>query len=96
MTLEPDPPFRERASTAWLDVMEVGQGTARSQVRYGVIGTGMMGVEHIENILHLDGADVTAIADPHPESRAWARAGLRAIPRICNPKATFDSTVFHG
>jgi predicted dehydrogenase len=42
-------------------------------IRYGVIGTGMMGVEHIENILHLDGAEVTAIADPHPESRQWAR-----------------------
>ena len=25
------------------------------RVRYGVIGTGMMGIEHIENILHFDG-----------------------------------------
>jgi myo-inositol 2-dehydrogenase / D-chiro-inositol 1-dehydrogenase len=38
-------------------------------VRYGIIGTGMMGIEHIENILHLDGAVVTAVADPHPPSR---------------------------
>ena len=38
-------------------------------VRYGVIGTGMMGVEHINNINHLDGAMVTAIADPSEESR---------------------------
>ena len=43
------------------------------ELRYGVIGTGMMGVEHIENVNALDGAVVTAIADPHPQSRrrAW-------------------------
>ncbi len=38
-------------------------------IRYGVIGTGMMGVEHIENIGALDGAVVAAIADPDPGSR---------------------------
>ncbi|MGB1503421.1 MAG: Gfo/Idh/MocA family protein, partial [Ilumatobacteraceae bacterium] len=42
-------------------------GTDR--VRYGVIGTGMMGVEHIENILHLDGTTVSAIADTNTERR---------------------------
>ena len=40
--------------------------------RYGIIGTGMMGLEHIENINHIDGAIVTAYADPHPDSRAAA------------------------
>ena len=44
-------------------------------VRYGVIGTGMMGVEHIENIRALDGATVTAICDTNAGSRA---AGARA------------------
>ena len=44
-------------------------------VRYGVIGTGMMGIEHVENINALDGAVVTAIADPHGPSRA---AGMEA------------------
>lgn len=47
---------------------------AGSPVRYGVIGTGMMGREHIDNIGHLDGAVVTAIADPWPASRAAAAA----------------------
>jgi myo-inositol 2-dehydrogenase/D-chiro-inositol 1-dehydrogenase len=42
-------------------------------VRYGVIGTGMMGIEHIENINALDGAAVTAISDPDPDSRAPAQ-----------------------
>ncbi|MEG3599813.1 MAG: hypothetical protein VX352_04745, partial [Actinomycetota bacterium] len=32
-------------------------------VRCGVIGTGMMGVERIENILHLGGTTVSAITD---------------------------------
>jgi myo-inositol 2-dehydrogenase/D-chiro-inositol 1-dehydrogenase len=45
------------------------------EIRYGVIGTGMMGVEHIENIAALEGAVVTAIADPDANSR---RNGQRA------------------
>ncbi len=43
-------------------------------IRYGVIGTGMMGVEHIENILAIEGAAVTAIADPVEASRAQGLA----------------------
>ncbi|MEZ5227457.1 MAG: Gfo/Idh/MocA family oxidoreductase [Acidimicrobiales bacterium] len=43
-------------------------------IRYGVIGTGMMGVEHIENILAIDGAVVTAIADPVEASRVQGLA----------------------
>ena len=43
-------------------------------VRYGVIGTGMMGREHIANILHLPGARVTAVADPSAESLDAAAA----------------------
>ena len=39
------------------------------EVRYGIIGTGMMGIEHIENIAAIDGAVVTAIADPDTTSR---------------------------
>jgi len=33
-------------------------------IRYGLIGSGMMGQEHIRNIKLLEGAEVTAIADP--------------------------------
>jgi predicted dehydrogenase len=42
-------------------------------VRYGIIGTGMMGCEHIRNLALIDGAEVTAIADRHPTSRDWGR-----------------------
>ena len=55
-------------------------------MRYGVIGTGMMGVEHIHNIIHLDGAEVTAVSDPHGPSRDAAVAAVtgagRDAPRV--------------
>ncbi|NND76244.1 MAG: Gfo/Idh/MocA family oxidoreductase [Ilumatobacter sp.] len=43
-------------------------------MRYGVIGTGMMGIEHIENIRAMDGCEVAAVADPHQPSLDRARA----------------------
>ena len=47
-----------------------------ASLRYGVIGTGMMGVEHINNLLHLPGATVTAISDPNAQSRDWAQLAV--------------------
>lgn len=44
-----------------------------TEVRYGVIGTGMMGVEHIENINAIEGAAVTAISDPDETSRGFGK-----------------------
>jgi len=35
-----------------------------------------MGVEHINNLLHLDGAVVTAVSDPVAESRDWAQLAV--------------------
>ncbi|WP_436793446.1 Gfo/Idh/MocA family protein [Actinospongicola halichondriae] len=43
-------------------------------LRYGIIGSGMMGIEHLLNLAHVPGAEVTAIADPHGGSRDWARS----------------------
>jgi predicted dehydrogenase len=40
-------------------------------IRYGVIGTGMMGCEHIRNIMEIDDARVVAISDPDERSRGW-------------------------
>jgi predicted dehydrogenase len=42
-----------------------------STLRYGIIGTGMMGLEHVLNIRLIEGAEVTAIADTNPKSRGW-------------------------
>ena len=44
-------------------------------IRYGIIGTGMMGCEHIRNLVAMEGVDITAIADPNENPRGW---GLRA------------------
>jgi myo-inositol 2-dehydrogenase/D-chiro-inositol 1-dehydrogenase len=46
------------------------------QVRYGLVGTGMMGVEHLQNLAITPGAVVTAIADPIETSLGWARDAL--------------------
>lgn len=59
------------------------------RIRYGVIGTGMMGVEHINNVLALDGASVTAVADTHAESLDWARLAVGLETEL----ATFDDHV---
>ncbi|WP_425040087.1 Gfo/Idh/MocA family protein [Primorskyibacter sp. S187A] len=42
--------------------------------RYGIIGCGMMGQEHIRNIALLDGAVVSAIYEPNPEMLSKASA----------------------
>ncbi len=49
-----------------------------SPLRYGVIGTGMMGIEHLLNLRLVPGAEVVAYADPHPPSRDW---GARLAPQ---------------
>ena len=47
---------------------------ATPPVRYGIIGTGMMGGEHIANLAHLPEARVVAIADPVASSLEWGAA----------------------
>ena len=54
----------------------VGAQGVTGQVRYGLIGTGMMGVEHLHNLAITPGTVVTAIADPVERSLAWARDAL--------------------
>ena len=45
-------------------------------IRFGIIGTGMMGCEHIQNIALVPGVEVTAIADSNERSRAWGRLAV--------------------
>jgi myo-inositol 2-dehydrogenase / D-chiro-inositol 1-dehydrogenase len=45
-------------------------------IRYGLVGTGMMGVEHIQNLLVTPGVELVAIADPVENSRNGAKAAL--------------------
>lgn len=42
-------------------------------IRYGIIGAGMMGREHIRNLQLIPGAVVTAVSDPDAEQRALSR-----------------------
>jgi predicted dehydrogenase len=54
-------------------------------VRWGIVGCGSMGREHIENLLALGGARITALADPHAASLdaalALCRSGGRPAPQ---------------
>ncbi|MBI3783665.1 MAG: Gfo/Idh/MocA family oxidoreductase [Deltaproteobacteria bacterium] len=43
-------------------------------MRYGIIGTGMMGCEHIMNIGLTPGGRVAAISDPNETSRSWGKS----------------------
>ena len=40
-----------------------------NKIKYGVIGTGVMGREHIENINIIENAEVVAICDTNENSR---------------------------
>ena len=42
-------------------------------IRVGVIGTGMMGCEHLKNLMGVPGVQITAISDPNEEPRKWAK-----------------------
>ncbi|HJO24753.1 MAG: Gfo/Idh/MocA family oxidoreductase [Myxococcota bacterium] len=73
-----------------------------NDLRYGVIGAGMMGLEHMRNLRLLEGVRVTAVADPHAASRAWAslaaqEAGdpisLYAQPREMLAREALDAVI---
>ena len=61
-----------------------------TSLRYGIIGSGMMGVEHIENLKYVDGAEVTAIADPNPGSRELAGAIAPRAMHYTNHRALIE------
>ncbi len=61
-------------------------------IRYGIIGCGSMGREHIENLRAMGGAVVTAISDPNAASRDHASALLDGRPKLFeHHKALLDS-----
>ncbi len=48
-----------------------------SRLRFGIVGTGMMGLEHMLSLRLSPEVEVVAIADPTPSSLDWARIVLR-------------------
>ena len=51
-------------------------------IRYGIIGSGSMGREHIVNLKIIDGASITAISDPNEASRTSAAALAGGNPKL--------------
>jgi len=47
-----------------------------SDLRVGLIGTGMMGCEHLRNLMGLDSVTITAVSDPNEEPLNWATKTL--------------------
>jgi predicted dehydrogenase len=47
-----------------------------ADVRVGVIGTGMMGCEHLKNFMGIPNVSITAISDPNEKPRSWAELTL--------------------
>ncbi len=61
-------------------------------LRYGIIGAGSMGREHIENIKIMGGATITAIADPEAKSIEQASAVAGSSPKqFKDHRALLDS-----
>lgn len=54
------------------------------QIRYGIIGCGMMGQEHLRNLALVEGAAVVAIFEPDPGMRAQAQALAPAAAMVDN------------
>ncbi len=65
---------------------EKGSWTQSGTLRFGIIGAGMMGREHMKNLAALDGAEVVAVAEPDGGSVDRAR---RVAP---GELAVFDDT----
>jgi predicted dehydrogenase len=62
------------------------------KIRYGIIGCGSMGREHVLNILALPACAVTALADSDPHSLAQSQALLRQpVPQFANAQDLLDS-----
>jgi myo-inositol 2-dehydrogenase / D-chiro-inositol 1-dehydrogenase len=45
-------------------------------IRYGLVGTGLMGIEHIQNLALTPGVKLVALADPVESSINWAKSVL--------------------
>ena len=55
-------------------------------MKFAIIGTGMMGCEHILNLAHNCDADLIGVVDPNPRSLEWAikACGERFSPEVCH------------
>ena len=64
-------------------------------IGYGIIGSGMMGGEHILDLNHIDGAAVVALADPVQRSIEWGLGCVEAGPGGADAKARVATYADH-
>ena len=64
-----------------------------TDIRYGIIGSGMMGQEHIRNIGLIEGARVTAVSDPDEGMRSDAARLAGGCAAFVDHGALMDSGV---
>jgi len=74
----------------------MGPSPSSDTVRYGIVGVGMMGREHLRNLAAMPGAAVVAVSDPHPPSLASAldeaaRVGIPAPATFGDHRALLAS-----
>ena len=55
-----------------------------NKIKYGVIGTGVMGREHIENINIIENAEVVAICDTNENSRKQTESLVKDSTKFYN------------
>lgn len=65
-----------------MDQISLATGSSVDTVRYGLIGAGMMGREHIRNLAVIPGSSITAVADPHRTSIEAASTLLKNEPAL--------------
>jgi predicted dehydrogenase len=66
------------------------------RVRFGLIGTGLMGLEHIRNLLLFPEAEIVALADPTPSSLKFALGLLGPHADSVRTFATAEELVKHA
>jgi predicted dehydrogenase len=64
-------------------------------IRYGLIGSGMMGGEHLLDLNHIEGAEVVAIADPVESSIEWGLGCVEAGERGAAARANVATYTDH-
>ncbi|MBV8970775.1 MAG: Gfo/Idh/MocA family oxidoreductase [Sphingomonadaceae bacterium] len=61
-------------------------------IRWGIVGTGMMAIEHIANLKLTPGSVVTALVDPEPQSIARAEAAVGGEARVFDSPAALAAS----
>ena len=64
-------------------------------IRYGLIGSGMMGGEHLLDLNHIEGAEVVAISDPVESSIEWGLGCVEAGERGAEARANVATYTDH-